>query len=206
MSATQPVRDQREEILALLGTAMDRVRTWSGPEDAQSSATAEAEVTTLQRRLANCEEPLKLKVVSLTEAEKGQAELRKALAAKEAELVVAHRVVAEECRRSANANHLRGKLRTTEEDIRSLQRRNGILRSDLEQARSKEKQMEKAFDGMRTDMEQLRKRWEQVQARLVAKVERTNAENARLHQAMSDQQAELDKARKERDAAERRHR
>jgi uncharacterized protein YigA (DUF484 family) len=55
-------------------------------------------------------------------------------------------------------------------------------------------------------MEQLRKRWEQVQSRLVAEVERTNTENARLNQAMSDQQAELDKARKERDAAESRHR
>jgi hypothetical protein len=71
MSATRPVREQREEILALLGTAMDRVRSWSAPEDAQSSAAAEAEVTALKRRLANCEEALKLKVVSLKEAEKG---------------------------------------------------------------------------------------------------------------------------------------
>jgi hypothetical protein len=56
---------------------MDRVLSWSGPEDAQSSAAAEAEVTALKRRLANCEEALKLKVVSLTEVEKGQAELRR---------------------------------------------------------------------------------------------------------------------------------
>jgi uncharacterized protein YlxW (UPF0749 family) len=62
--------------------------------------------------------------------------------------------------------------------------------------------MEAAFAGMKTDMEQLRKQWEQVQSRLVAEVERTNAENARLNQTMSDQQAEVDKARKERDAAE----
>jgi chromosome segregation ATPase len=74
------------------------------------------------------------------------------------------------------------------------------------EARSKEKQRETAFAGTKTDMEQLRKRWEQVQSRLVAEVERTNAENTRLNQAMSDQQAELDKARKERDAAESRHR
>jgi chromosome segregation ATPase len=66
--------------------------------------------------------------------------------------------------------------------------------------------MEAAFAGMKTDMEQLRKRWEQVQSRLVAEVECTNAENARLNQAMSDQQAEVDKARKEQDAAESRHR
>jgi hypothetical protein len=49
MSATGPVGDQREEILAILGTAMDRVRAWKGPADAQQLATAEAEVTTLQR-------------------------------------------------------------------------------------------------------------------------------------------------------------
>jgi hypothetical protein len=40
----------------------------------------------------------------------------------------------------------------------------------------------------------------------VAEVERTNAKNARLSQAMSDQQAELERATRERDAAERRHR
>jgi chromosome segregation ATPase len=89
-------------------------------------------------------------------------ELWKALAEKEAELVAAHKEVAEERRRGADANHLRGKLRTAEEDIRSLQCRNGVLRSDLTEARSKEKQMERAFNGMKTDMEQLRKRWEQV--------------------------------------------
>jgi predicted nucleic acid-binding Zn-ribbon protein len=96
-------------------------------------------------------------VASLTEAEKGQVELRKALVDKEAELVAAHREMAEERRRGADTEYLRGKLRTAEADIRSLQRRHGILRSDLEEARSKEKQREKAFDGMKTDMDQLRK-------------------------------------------------
>jgi predicted nucleic acid-binding Zn-ribbon protein len=151
MSATRPVHNQREEILALLGAAMEWVRTWSGQEEAQSSAAAETEVMTLKRRLANYEEALKQKVASLTEVEKGQVELRKALADKEAELVAAHKEVAEERRRGADTNHLRGKLRTAEVDIRSLQRRHGILRSDLEEARYKEKQMEKAFNGMKTD-------------------------------------------------------
>jgi predicted nucleic acid-binding Zn-ribbon protein len=59
---------------------------------------------------------------------------------------------------------------------------------------------------MKTDMDQLWERWEQVQSRLVSEVERTNGENARLTQAMTDQNAELDKVRKERDAAVRRHR
>jgi hypothetical protein len=85
-------------------------------------AAVEAEVTTLKRRLANCEEVLKQKVMSLTEAEKGQAELRKALAAKEAELVAVHQEAAEERRRGTDTNHLRERLRTAEADIRSLQR------------------------------------------------------------------------------------
>jgi predicted nucleic acid-binding Zn-ribbon protein len=99
---------------------MDRVRAWNGQEEAQSLAAAEAEVTTLKRRLANYEEALKQKVASLTEAKKGQVELRKALADKEAELVPAHREVAEERRRGADTEYLRGKLRTAEADIRSL--------------------------------------------------------------------------------------
>jgi hypothetical protein len=82
-------------------------------------AAAEAEVTTLKRRLANCEEALKLKVMLLTETEKGQAELRKALAEKEAELVAVHQEAAEERRRGTDTNHLRGRLRTAEEDILS---------------------------------------------------------------------------------------
>jgi chromosome segregation ATPase len=139
----------------------------------------------------------------LTEAEKGQAELRKALAAKEAELVAVHQEAAEERQRSTDTNYLRGKLRNAEADIRSLQRRNGILRSDVTEARSKEKIMETTIADMKTDMEYMRERWERVQSRLVAEVERTKEENARLTQALSDKQA---KAQKERDAAESRHR
>jgi regulator of replication initiation timing len=63
--------------------------------------------------------------------------------------------------------------------------------------------MEATIADMKTDMEQLRERWELIQSRLVAEVERTNEENARLTQALSDQQA---KAQQERDAAKSRHR
>jgi hypothetical protein len=48
--------------------------------------------------------------------------------------------------------------------------------------------MEATIADMKTDMEQLWERWELVQFRLVAEVERTNEENARLTQTMSDQQ------------------
>jgi hypothetical protein len=52
----------------------------------------------VEKALANCKEALKQKVASLTQAEKGQVELRKALAEKEAELAVAHKEVAQERR------------------------------------------------------------------------------------------------------------
>jgi uncharacterized protein YukE len=163
---------------------------------------AEAEVTTLKQRLANCEEALRHKVATLTEAEKGQVELRNALAAKEAELVAVQREAAEERRRSTDTNYLRGKLGNAEADIRSLQRRNGILRSDVTEFCCLEKQMKATITDMRADMEQLREKWERVQPRLVAEVERTNEENTRLTQAMSTHQAELEKARREREEAE----
>jgi chromosome segregation ATPase len=142
----------------------------------------------------------------LTEAKKGQAELRKALADKEAELAAARKEVVQERRRSADTNHIREKLRIAQSDVKSLQRRHGILRTDLEEAHSKEKQMTRAFEVMKTEMDQIRERWEQVQAWLVSEVERTNEENTRLKQAMTVQNAELDKVRQEREVAIRRHR
>jgi hypothetical protein len=38
---------------------MERVKAWSRREEAQTSATAEADVTTLKKRLANCKEALR---------------------------------------------------------------------------------------------------------------------------------------------------
>jgi hypothetical protein len=59
LSATCPVQEQKEEILALLGAAMERVKAWSGQVEAQTSEAAEADVTTWKKRLANCEEALR---------------------------------------------------------------------------------------------------------------------------------------------------
>jgi hypothetical protein len=70
----------------MLEKMMERVCEWSERVEAPTSATAECDLTIWKRRLANCEELLKRKVAALTEAEKGQAKLRKALEAKEAKL------------------------------------------------------------------------------------------------------------------------
>jgi chromosome segregation ATPase len=72
--------------MMMLETAMEKVCEWSERVEAQTSETAGRDVTVWKRRLANCEESLKRKTASLTEAKKRQAELRQALEAKDAEL------------------------------------------------------------------------------------------------------------------------
>jgi hypothetical protein len=67
------------EIMLMLEKTMEKVCEWTERVEAQTPATANHEVTIWKRRLANCEESLKQKGTALTEAEKGQAELRKAL-------------------------------------------------------------------------------------------------------------------------------
>jgi hypothetical protein len=69
------IREQATEIMMMLEMAMQRVCAWSEMVEAQTSDTAEREVEICKRRLENCEELLKRKSASLSEAEKGQAEL-----------------------------------------------------------------------------------------------------------------------------------
>jgi alkanesulfonate monooxygenase SsuD/methylene tetrahydromethanopterin reductase-like flavin-dependent oxidoreductase (luciferase family) len=121
----------------------------------------------------------------LTDAEKGQAELRKALAAKEAELAAARAEVVKERRRCADTDHLREELRVAQADVKSLKRSHGILRVDIEEARYNEKQMSGAFEVMKSELDKTKERRKQVQAQLVAEVECTNEESAGLKQAMT---------------------
>jgi hypothetical protein len=89
----------------------------------------------------------------LTDAEKGQSELRKVLAAKEAELAAARAEVVEERRRCANTDHLGEELRVAQVDVKSLKRHNGILRADIEEARYNEKQMSGVFEVMKSELD-----------------------------------------------------
>jgi hypothetical protein len=77
------VREQANEIMMMLETAMEKVCEWNERVEAQTSEFVGRDVTVWKKRLANFEELLKRKMVSLTEAEKG---LRQALAAKDTEL------------------------------------------------------------------------------------------------------------------------
>jgi hypothetical protein len=70
----------------------------------------------------------------LTNAEKGQGELRQAQVAKEAELAAARVELEDEWRRRADTDQLQAELRMTQADVKSLRRRHGILRADIEEA------------------------------------------------------------------------
>jgi multidrug resistance efflux pump len=56
----------------------------------------------------------------------------------------------------ADTDHLREELRVAQADVKSLKRRHGILRADLEEAHSKEKQMTGAFEVMKADLDKTR--------------------------------------------------
>jgi hypothetical protein len=86
IAAEPMVREQATEIMMLLETVMQNVCAWSERIEAQTSATAERGVIILKRQLENCETSLKRKNTALSEVEKGQVELQKALEAKDAEL------------------------------------------------------------------------------------------------------------------------
>jgi predicted nucleic acid-binding Zn-ribbon protein len=90
---------------------MEKVCTWSEKVEAQTSATAERDVTIWKRRLANYEESLKRKVAALTEAEKGQMELRKVLKDKDTELAKVRADLDTECRSHTNVEQLHRELR-----------------------------------------------------------------------------------------------
>jgi predicted RNase H-like nuclease (RuvC/YqgF family) len=115
--------------------------------------------------------------VAPTEAEKGQAELRRALAIKEAELAAARAELVDERRQPTDTNQLQEELRKVQADVKSLRRRNGVLRGDVDEAQQDEKRMSKAFEVMKLELDKNKERWKLIQARLVAEVERTNEEN-----------------------------
>jgi hypothetical protein len=76
LTAERTVREQAEELMSMLETAMERVCEWSETVEAHTSESAGREVMIWKKRFANCEQSLRRKAVALTEAEKGQAELR----------------------------------------------------------------------------------------------------------------------------------
>jgi uncharacterized protein YjlB len=75
LTAERTVREQAEEIMSMLETAMEWVCEWSERVEAHTSESAGHEVMILKKRFANYEESLRRKAASLTEVEKGQAEL-----------------------------------------------------------------------------------------------------------------------------------
>jgi predicted nucleic acid-binding Zn-ribbon protein len=149
---------------------------------------------------------LKRKSASLSEAEKGQAELRKALEAKDAELAKVRAELDVKRRKRTDVDRFREELREVQADVKSLQRENGVLRGDVDIARLNEKCMSDAFEMLNAEMQKSKDTWKRIQSRLVADVERAYEENVRLSQSMASRNAETEKLKQERDATVRRYR
>jgi multidrug efflux pump subunit AcrA (membrane-fusion protein) len=104
--------------MMMLETAMQRVCAWSERVETQTLDTAERDITIWKRQLENCEEWLTRKSTSMLEAEKGQAKLRKALEAKDAELVKVETELEVERRKRTNVDKLREELREAQTDVK----------------------------------------------------------------------------------------
>jgi hypothetical protein len=156
------VREQANEIMMMLETAMERVCALSERVKAQTSETAGREATIWKRRLANCEESLKRKGTALTEAEKGQAELRKALEAKDAELARVRAETEAEQRSRTSAEQLRHELREAQAEVNSLRRRIGVLRGDVDEARWNEQRMSTAFEMLTVEQKKSKETWKHI--------------------------------------------
>jgi chromosome segregation ATPase len=88
---------------------------------------------------------LKQKVAALTEAEKGQVELRKALEAKDAELTKLRMDLDVEQRSLTNVKQLCRELREAQADVKSLKQRVGTLRGDVDEARRNKQRISNVF-------------------------------------------------------------
>jgi chromosome segregation ATPase len=162
---------QATEIMLMLETAMQKVCAWSERVEAQTAVTVERNVIIWKRRLENCEESLKRKSASLSEAEKGQVELQKALVAKDTELAKVRAELEVERRTRTNVTQLREELREAQADVKALRRRNGVLKGDVDTARQNEKRMSEAFEMLNAEMKKSKDTWKRIQTRLVADVE-----------------------------------
>jgi chromosome segregation ATPase len=139
-----------------LESAMQQVCVWAERVEAQQSETAERDVAVWKRRFVNCEESLKRKTAALTEAEEGQTALRKALEAKDMELSKVQADLTAARQNRTEVDRLWEELRRAQADVKSLRRQNGILRSDVDEARQNEKRMSDAFEVIKTELTRAR--------------------------------------------------
>jgi uncharacterized protein (DUF2461 family) len=70
--AERSVREQANDIMMMLESAMEKVCVWDDRVEAQCLEMAEHDVAVWKRRFKNCEESLKRKTAALSEAEEGQ--------------------------------------------------------------------------------------------------------------------------------------
>jgi predicted translin family RNA/ssDNA-binding protein len=79
-------------------------------------------------------------------------ELRKALAEKDMELAKVRAELENEHRKRTDVTKLREELREAQADNKSLRRRNGVLKGDLDAAWQSEKRMSDAFEMLNAEI------------------------------------------------------
>jgi predicted RNase H-like nuclease (RuvC/YqgF family) len=127
------------------------------------------------------------------EVEKGQAELRKALDAKEAELAKVRAEWEVERKKRTDVTKLREELREAQADVKALRRRNGVLRGNVDIARQGERRMLDAFEMLNAEMKKSKDTWKRIQTRMVSDVERAHEDNGKLAQGLENRNVVMEK-------------
>jgi DNA repair exonuclease SbcCD ATPase subunit len=111
-----------------------------------------------------------------------------------------------ERRKRTDVTMLREEVREAQADVKSLRRRNGVLKGHLDATRQNEKRMSDAFEMLNAEMKKSKDTWKRIQTRLVSDVERAHEDNGKMAQASENRNTALEMLAQERDAAVRRHR
>jgi chromosome segregation ATPase len=189
------------KIMLMLEQAMVKVCEWSERIEAQTSATVEHDVGAWKQRVVNYEDVLKRKVAALTEAEKEQSRLRRAVEERDEELAKVRAELEAERRTHTDAERLRGQLTETHADIKSLKRRLGMAKTDVEQAGIEARKISDAFQILQEEQKRKSAKWKRIQHRLTADVESMTTENGRLKQEVGRLTTETAKLREETEKA-----
>jgi hypothetical protein len=126
-------------------TVMVKVCEWSERIEAQTSATVERDVGAWKQCVVYCEDTLRWKVRALTEVEKEQSRIQRAVEERDAELAKVRAELKPERKALTDVERLRGQLTEAQADVKLLKWRLGMTKMGAEKAGMETRKISDAF-------------------------------------------------------------
>jgi chromosome segregation ATPase len=116
-------------------------------------------MATCKQRVVNCKDVLKQKVVALPKAENEQSRLRRAVEERDAELAKVRVELDAERRACTDAERLCGQLAEAQADVKSLKRRCGMAKTNVEEVGREAQKISDAFQILREEQKKKSSEW-----------------------------------------------